>query len=430
MEKEYETESVDKKYEYYVRTIANFADALKNGDTDCAVDDLRFLIDCALQKDEKIDKRKKEFFKVLKNVNESDQLLFEPIFERVIFEKKDEVYRLAVEMLGSKEKIWLGDKVADLLLDDLECQLDKCDIKYREIKSSECKAEKKLNNCGEIDDYVALYDKLDCEAEIIYNNEKMGSSGYSFTDYFFKLKDLFICSHRVDYAKKLINILQNSRMPIFRYENPEEENGKTVMDYREYSKLTLCIYDEYGKYYDYSILSDNEKAELFSILFPIVKEYWSFFENKDIPDYFKKSLQGKIREELNRFEEEYENYEDREQDPDYEGQCEKKKDKCLKDIKRALNILFKSSEESEYEDIVEDYSYLIVKSGYMGEKVGKLLTDMRGYRSSYEFPEMMNMWGKRKSKDEKINEWLVNYAESQKNHYYELLKKRAENTTQ
>ncbi len=432
----YDQSSIEKQYEYYVRTIANFGDAIKNGDTERATDDLKFLIENTLKEDEKKDKRKKEFFKMLKNVNDSELLLFEPVLERVWVNKKDEFYKIIIEMIGSKERIWLGDKVADVLLDDIEQQLEECDKKYEE-------QEKELLSDNQ-NDYEEnpweLDEDLNGIAESIYNNEK-GKSGFYFTDYFFKLKDLLIRSHRIDYAEKLINILQKSKMPEFIYKNPEEENGKIYLDIRTYSKLTLCIHDEYGYYYDYSFLKENEKNDLFSLLFPILKKYWTELEKGKIPDYFKRFLQGKLREELNRYEGEIDYYEDFLQDDVGEDQdetnkrmenAEKRLEECKNTVKEDLNILFKCSEESDYKGIVDEYTYLIEVSDYMDTN-GNLIKEMRSFRNTYEFSEItsesMSSKDNKKSQDFIIKEWLKNYCEEQKKYYLEQLKKKAESAS-
>ncbi len=433
MKKEYNVADPDKQYEYYVRTIANFGDALKNGDTDNAYDNLTFLIENTLREDEKAEKRKKEFFKALKNVNDSEQLLFEPVFERVISANNDEICRISLEMLKpDTEKIWLGDKVADLLLEDIENKLKACDKKYEELplRKKEIELQEK-EGLKPSDESLVIGEELQKNALDIYTEKDEGTAGsseYAFTEYFFKLKDLFLRMHRIDYAEKLIKILNNSKMPDFTDSDVAEESGKTIQVNRKYSKLTLCIHNEYGDYYDYSALSEKEKSEFFSILFPIVKKSWDFFENQEIPDYFRKSLQEKTREELNGLEQGYDHYDDLNKCDDREDAEIKKHeshiDECKENIRKALNILFKSSEESEYKGIVDDYLYLIEISGYMGEN-GKLIEEMGKYKFSYTNTRSLEeKENKKKSQDVKIQEWLKKYCENQKEYYSELIKNR------
>ena len=188
-------------------------------------------------------------------------------------------------------------------------------------------------------------------------------------------------------------------------------------------------------------MKENEKNDLFSLLFPILKKYWTELEKGKIPDYFKRFLQGKLREELNRYEGEIDYYEDFLQDDVGEDQdetnkimenAEKRLEECKNTVKEDLNILFKCSEESDYKGIVDEYTYLIEVSDYMGTN-GNLIKEMRSFRNTYEFSEItsesMSSKDNKKSQDFIIKEWLKNYCEDQKKYYLEQLKKKAESTS-
>ena len=447
---EYSKADEKEKDYYYIRTACNFGEALDNGDADTAADDLIFLFEYCYESDDKKyqEKRERTLIRILDAANYSQkQLLFEAVLERVLEDKSDSFMSIIKQMFkNSKLNVWLGNGVADRFLRDIKSQLEDCDKKYelllgykqeQELLKNYFEIEEKLRDkklspeirkqmTGEKEEIENKLSLLGQENDIIkdniYNDQK-GSSGYSFTEYFFSLKDYFLRQEKINYVEKLINLLSDSKMPDFLHFDSEEENGM-IKGYRYYSKLTLCIQNAYGEYYDYSFLNDKERKEYFSIIYPIIKKSWTFFINKDIPSYLKNPLKDKVKEELKRIEKDCEHWDsniEESRDDQERAKYEKKIDDIKPDIRTALNVLFNCLEESEYERIADEYSYLIRVSDFLGE-YGELIDELWKNKTAYECSLLKMDCSGKVLKEPRTKKWLKNYYAGECKYYSDLLK--------